>query len=144
MIPSRRPNALSSMTSPDRPGSYCTTCADRGAEGEPGGARASRQRLVEAQDEKQRRLERNLHDEAQQQLVALSVKLRLAEQLVERDAAKTRGLLAQLQGDATSPLEDLRDLARGIYPPLLADNGFGGAIEAQGTPCGGADGGRSR
>ena len=61
--------------------------------------RASRQRLVAAQDEERRRLERNLHDGAQQELVALTVKLRLAQQLVDRDAAKTKEMLGQLQAD---------------------------------------------
>jgi len=76
-------------------------------------------------------LERNLHDGAQQQLVALAVKVRVAEQLAERDAAKTKALLAEVQVDASSALGDLRDLARGIYPPLLADQGLGTALEAQ-------------
>jgi signal transduction histidine kinase len=93
--------------------------------------RASRQRLVSAQDEERRRLERNLHDGAQQQLVALAVKLRLLEQLVERDPAQARSVAAQLQADTTEALEELRDLARGIYPPLLADKGLVAALESQ-------------
>ncbi len=93
--------------------------------------RASRQRLVVAQDEERRKLERNIHDGAQQQLVALSVKLRLAEQLVHRDAAKAADMLADLQSDSQAALEDLRDLARGIYPPLLADKGLVAALESQ-------------
>jgi len=93
--------------------------------------RASRQRLVSAQDEERRRLERNLHDGAQQQLVALAVKLRLLEQLVERDPAQARSVAAQLHGDTTEALEELRDLARGIYPPLLADKGLVAALESQ-------------
>jgi signal transduction histidine kinase len=93
--------------------------------------RASRQRLVAAQDEERRRLERNIHDGAQQQLVALTVKLRLLEQLAGRDPAKAADMAAQLQADTTETLEDLRDLARGIYPPLLADQGLTAALEAQ-------------
>jgi signal transduction histidine kinase len=93
--------------------------------------RASRQRLVAAQDEERRKLERNLHDGAQQQLVALQVQLRLAGSLVGRDADKERELLERLQGAATTALEDLRELARGIYPPLLADQGLGAALESQ-------------
>ena len=93
--------------------------------------RASRQRLVSAQDEERRKLERNLHDGAQQQLVALAVKLRLLEQLVERDPAQARSVAVQLQGDTTEALEELRDLARGIYPPLLADKGLVAALESQ-------------
>ena len=93
--------------------------------------RASRQRLVAAQDEARRRLERNLHDGAQQQLVALSVQLRLLEQMVGRDADKERVLAASLQVATTEAIEQLRDLARGIYPPLLADKGLVSALEAQ-------------
>jgi signal transduction histidine kinase len=93
--------------------------------------RASRQRLVAAQDEERRKIERNLHDGAQQQLVALQVKLRLAGQLLDRDAPEAPGTIAGLQQDAVSALEDLRDLARGIYPPLLADKGLAAALEAQ-------------
>lgn len=93
--------------------------------------RASRQRIVTAQDERARKLERDLHDGAQQQLVALSVKLRLAEQVGAKDPEKARSLHAELQKDATDALENLRDLARGIYPPLLADKGLVVALEAQ-------------
>jgi signal transduction histidine kinase len=93
--------------------------------------RASRQRLVAAQDEERRKIERNLHDGAQQQLVALTVQLKLAQGLVERDPAKAGAMLDSIQGSATGALEDLRDLARGIYPPLLADRGLPAALEAQ-------------
>jgi signal transduction histidine kinase len=93
--------------------------------------RESRRRIVSAQDERARTLERNIHDGAQQQLVALSVKLRLASGLLERDPAKARTMLDELQGQTTETLEDLRDLARGIYPPLLADKGLPAALEAQ-------------
>jgi signal transduction histidine kinase len=92
---------------------------------------ASRQRLVAAQDEERRKIERNIHDGAQQQLVALAIQLKLAEQMIDRDSGKTKALLGQLQGAAGSALEDLRDLARGIYPPLLADQGLSAALEAQ-------------
>jgi signal transduction histidine kinase len=93
--------------------------------------RASRQRLVQAQDLERRRLERNLHDGAQQHLVALKVKLGLAEMLLDRDPAKAMATLQQLKGDADEALETLRDLARGIYPPLLADKGLVVALESQ-------------
>jgi signal transduction histidine kinase len=91
----------------------------------------SRRRIVAAQDERARKLERDLHDGAQQQLVALSVKLGLAEQLASRDPERARTVLAELKGDATDALDTLRDLARGIYPPLLADQGLATALEAQ-------------
>ncbi|MEO8898765.1 MAG: sensor histidine kinase [Candidatus Dormibacter sp.] len=93
--------------------------------------RASRQRLVTAQDEERRRLERNLHDGAQQHLVSLKVKLGLVEMLAARDPEKARATLVQLKDDADEALETLRDLARGIYPPLLADKGLGAALESQ-------------
>ena len=76
-----------------------------------------------AQNEERRRLERDLHDGAQQQLVALAVKQRLAEGLVRRDPDKAAQMLADLQMETAEALENLRDLARGIYPPLLADKG---------------------
>jgi len=93
--------------------------------------RASRQRIVAAQDSERRRIERNIHDGAQQQLVALAVKARLAPQLSERDAAKANELLEQMEGELSQTLEDLRNLARGIYPPLLADKGLLAALESQ-------------
>jgi signal transduction histidine kinase len=93
--------------------------------------RASRQRLVAAQDDERRKIERNLHDGAQQQLVALSVQLKLAEQLAGKDTEKERELLARLGSQANAALEDLRSLARGIYPPLLADKGLAAALESQ-------------
>jgi signal transduction histidine kinase len=93
--------------------------------------RASRQRLVTAQDQERRRLERNLHDGAQQHLVAIKVKIGLAEMLLGRDPARAQQTLHQLKSDADEALETLRDLARGIYPPLLADKGLRVALESQ-------------
>ena len=93
--------------------------------------RASRQRLVSAQDAERRRIERNLHDGAQQHLVALKVKLGLAQMLAAKDPAKANATLEQLKTDADEALETLRDLARGIYPPLLAEKGLGTALAAQ-------------
>jgi signal transduction histidine kinase len=93
--------------------------------------RASRQRLVAAQDEERRRIERNIHDGAQQQLVALTIKLNLTEGLIGTDPEGERELLAELRREAASAVEDLRDLARGIYPPLLAGEGLAAALRAQ-------------
>jgi signal transduction histidine kinase len=93
--------------------------------------RASRKRVVEAADSERRRLERNIHDGAQQQLVALSVMARLAETTVDSDKESARAMVVQAQADATEALENLRDLARGIYPPLLAEQGLAAALEAQ-------------
>ena len=93
--------------------------------------KASRVRLVAAQNEERRRIERNIHDGAQQQLVALAVKLRLTDTLVGADQERAHAMLAELQSDTSQALEDLRDLARGIYPPLLADKGLPAALESQ-------------
>jgi signal transduction histidine kinase len=93
--------------------------------------RASRQRLVAAADEARRRLERNLHDGAQQRLVALRITLGLARQVAGSSPQEADELLAQTEQEAQDALEELRDLARGIYPPLLADLGLAAALEAQ-------------
>lgn len=94
--------------------------------------RASRQRLVAAQDDARRQLERNLHDGAQQQLVALKIKLGLARTLAEREeVGKVATLLGQLALEADDAIETLRDLARGIYPPLLASEGLVVALSSQ-------------
>ena len=93
--------------------------------------RASQRRLVTAQDQERRRLERNIHDGSQQQLVALSVKTRLARDLTARDPAKAAEMLTQIDAEIQTALDDLRDLARGIYPPLLIDEGLGAALDAQ-------------
>ena len=93
--------------------------------------RASRQRLVAAQDDERRKLERNLHDGAQQHLVAIKVKLGLVEVLAARDPEKAKATIVALKHDADEALETLRDLARGIYPPLLAEKGLPTALAAQ-------------
>jgi signal transduction histidine kinase len=93
--------------------------------------RASRQRLVSAQDQERRKLERNLHDGAQQDLVAIKVKLGLAEMFAAQDPSKAKAMLLELAADADDALDTLRDLARGIYPPLLADKGLTAALESQ-------------
>jgi signal transduction histidine kinase len=92
--------------------------------------RASRQRLVTAQDEARRRLERNLHDGAQQDLISLVIKAGLA---AEHSAGLPEACQAlhELRRDAAAALENLRDLARGIYPPRLADLGLAAALGAQ-------------
>jgi signal transduction histidine kinase len=93
--------------------------------------RASRQRLVAAQDAERRRIERNIHDGAQQQLVALAIKLSLAESMIGVDVEGEREMLGELRGDASAAVEELRDLARGIYPPLLVGDGLIAALSAQ-------------
>ena len=92
--------------------------------------RASRRRMVRAQDEERQRIERNLHDGAQQQLVALTVQLSLLEDSAG-DSGEVRQVTGQLRAGLHAALDDLRALARGIYPPLLADQGLGPALRAQ-------------
>ncbi len=87
-------------------------------------------RLVEAQDAERRKIERNLHDGAQQQLVALTIQLRLLEESAD-DPAAVRQLAPAVKDGLHAALDDLRDLARGIYPPLLADQGLVPALQAQ-------------
>jgi signal transduction histidine kinase len=92
--------------------------------------RASRRRLVRAQDEERQRIERNLHDGAQQQLVALVIQLSLLEDAAG-DADSVLETAAELRTGLHAALNDLRALARGIYPPLLADQGLAPALQAQ-------------
>ncbi|MDX6318293.1 MAG: hypothetical protein QOD35_1693 [Nocardioidaceae bacterium] len=92
--------------------------------------RASRRRLVQAEDVERRKIERNLHDGAQQQLVALKVHLGLLEAVAD-DAEQVKALTSRLRDAAQEALEDLRDLARGIYPPLLAERGLVDALRGQ-------------
>jgi signal transduction histidine kinase len=93
--------------------------------------RTSRQRLVAAQDLERSRIERDLHDGAQQSLVALKIKLKLLEGLLRKDQERAEGLVRELSADADETINTLRDLARGIYPPLLAERGLKDALEAQ-------------
>jgi signal transduction histidine kinase len=92
--------------------------------------RASRSRIVAAADQSRRRIERDLHDGAQQRLVALAVKLGLARQLLDKDPEQVGKLLEDLRGETQSTLTELRELAHGIYPPLLMDRGLGEALVA--------------
>jgi len=92
--------------------------------------RASRRRIVTAQDDQRRRIERDLHDGAQAQLLAIASGLTLAETLAGRDEERERALVTQLQASTRQTLESLRGLARGIYPPLLADQGLARAVGA--------------
>ena len=92
--------------------------------------RTSRARIVEAGTHERRRLERNLHDGAQQRLVALSLTLRLAQGKVHADPERANELLDAAQQELTLALGELRELARGIHPAVLSDRGLGAALEA--------------
>jgi PAS domain S-box-containing protein len=92
--------------------------------------RASRARIVKAGDEARRRLERNLHDGAQQRLVALSLSLRLAQSKLGTDPASADAVLESARGELAAALDELRELARGIHPAILTDRGLAAALEA--------------
>jgi signal transduction histidine kinase len=92
--------------------------------------RESRARIVEAGDAERRRLERNLHDGAQQRLVTMALHLRLVESRLESDPEGAAPLVAQVREELTEALEELRELARGIHPAILSDRGLRPALEA--------------
>jgi PAS domain S-box-containing protein len=92
--------------------------------------RASRSRIVQAGDEARRKLERNLHDGAQQRLVALSLSLRLVESTLTTDPERATTLFAAAREDLGHALEELRELARGIHPAILTDRGLKEALTA--------------
>ena len=92
--------------------------------------RESRARVVASGDAERRRVERDLHDGAQQHLVALAINLRLARDIVPEDPEGAVEMLSQLAGDVQLTIKELRELAHGIYPPLLADNGLPDALRA--------------
>lgn len=91
---------------------------------------ASRTRIVAAGDAERRKLERNLHDGAQQHLVALAVKLRLARDAVVDDPADAEAMIDEIRGDLQEAITELRALAHGIFPPLLMSGGLGEALPA--------------
>jgi signal transduction histidine kinase len=95
-----------------------------------GDLRASRDRLIAAHDAERRRLERDLHDGAQQHLVALTVNLRLAQTISSRSPERAARLLAEQSAAARVAIETLTSLSRGIYPPLLAEEGLVPALRA--------------
>jgi signal transduction histidine kinase len=92
--------------------------------------RASRARVVASGDAERRRVERNLHDGAQQHLVALAVNLRLTKDVVAEDPEMAVQMLDELGEAVQETIRELRELAHGIYPPLLVDSGLGEALKA--------------
>jgi signal transduction histidine kinase len=92
--------------------------------------RASRSRVVAAADAERRRIERDLHDGAQQHLVALAVNLRYARELADSDPGRSRAVLEELAGDVRNAIDEFRDLAHGIYPPHLVAHGLGEGLRS--------------
>jgi signal transduction histidine kinase len=95
--------------------------------------RDARQRIIAAADAERRRIERDLHDGAQQRLVAVALTLGVAESQLESDPAKAARLIAEARKEAQLAIKDLRDLAHGIHPALLSERGLGAALEALAT-----------
>jgi signal transduction histidine kinase len=92
--------------------------------------RTARQRIIAAADAERRRIERDLHDGAQQRMVAVAVTLGLAEARFASDPASAVKLIAQAREEAQAAVKELRELARGIHPAVLSDRGLGAALEA--------------
>jgi signal transduction histidine kinase len=92
--------------------------------------RAARTRMIQAAVDERRRLERNLHDGAQQRLVSLALSLRMARSRLREDPDGADALLESAGKELNSALEELRELARGIHPALLSERGLGAALEA--------------
>jgi signal transduction histidine kinase len=90
----------------------------------------SRARIVAAADRERRRIERDLHDGAQQRMVALRIKLELADELMEADSTHAHELVREVESGIEEALDEVRSLARGIYPSLLADQGLAEALKA--------------
>jgi signal transduction histidine kinase len=92
--------------------------------------RTARQRIIAAADAERRRIERDLHDGAQQRMVAVAVTLGMAEAKMREDPAAAAKLVAQAREEAQLAVKELRELARGIHPAVLSDRGLGPALEA--------------
>jgi signal transduction histidine kinase len=92
--------------------------------------RDARQRIIAAADEERRRIERDLHDGAQQRLVALATMLSLAEARFKTDPDRAAELVTRARQEAELAVKDLRDLARGIHPAVLSDLGLAAAVDA--------------
>jgi signal transduction histidine kinase len=103
---------------------------ERELEARVGALTSSRHSLLEIQEAELRRVERDLHDGAQARLVSLGISLGMAEEMMEENPIEARRLLEDARQSAGAALADLRDLVRGIHPPVLADRGLEGAIRA--------------
>jgi signal transduction histidine kinase len=92
--------------------------------------RESRARIMSSADEERHRIERDLHDGAQQRLVALRIRLELAREQMTADPARSRDMLQEVSRDMGLALEEVQSLARGVYPALLSERGVAEALEA--------------
>jgi signal transduction histidine kinase len=92
--------------------------------------RDARQRIIAAADEERRRIERDLHDGAQQRMVALATMLSLAEARFKIDPERAAELVSRARAEAELAVKELRDLARGIHPAVLSDLGLAAALDA--------------
>jgi signal transduction histidine kinase len=92
--------------------------------------RARREQLVEVVEAERRRIERDLHDGAQQRLVALAMNLGMAKDKFDRDPTAARALLDEAHADAKQAMVELRNLARGIHPAVLSDRGLDAALSS--------------
>jgi signal transduction histidine kinase len=95
--------------------------------------RHARQRIIAAADAERRRIERDLHDGAQQRMVAVAVTLGLAQAQFSSDPENAAKLIAQAREEAQLAVKELRELARGIHPAVLSDRGLAAALEALAT-----------
>jgi signal transduction histidine kinase len=95
--------------------------------------RGSRERIIEAADAERRRIERDLHDGAQQRMVAVAVTLGLAQAQMKNNPEAAAQLIQQARDEAQLAVKELRELARGIHPAVLSDHGLAAALEALAT-----------
>jgi signal transduction histidine kinase len=95
----------------------------------------TRTEALDAHGAELRRIERDLHDGAQARLVSVTMRLGLAERQIARDPQKAAELILSAQSSAEEALAELRDIVRGIYPPVLADRGLDGAVAALAARC---------
>jgi signal transduction histidine kinase len=103
---------------------------------DPSELRASRMRVLAAGDAERRRIERRLHDDVQQHLVALAVNLQLARELVGAGDGAATALLEEMSKDVREALESVRAMAQEIYPPLLVDRGLADALRGAAADAG--------
>jgi signal transduction histidine kinase len=111
-------------------GSQCTSTSGYRIEEPATEVRASRARILASADDERRRIERDLHDGAQQRLVALRIRIELAAEAVADGRAEAVALVRELGAEAEVVLEEVRSLAHGIYPAPLVDLGLAAALQA--------------